>query len=114
MKSLHTQILGEDYEVKVRKRKELDLPKELQGSCAYLLKQILVEHSNRECQTDIEKDKRTSNTVAHEVFHAYVHESGLDLDEATEERLAVWYETMWRRMNNTILDVLDELGLVDI
>lgn len=37
-----------------------------------------------------------------------------DLDEATEERLAVWYETMWRRMNNTILDVLDELGLIDI
>ena len=114
MTSIHIQILGVDHEVTVGKRKELDLPKELQGSCAYLLKQILVEHSNRECLTEIEKDKRTCGTVAHEVFHAYVHESGLDLDEATEEKLAVWYETMWRRMSDTILGVLDELGLIDI
>ena len=86
----------------------------ISAKLSVLLKQILVEHSNRDCQTEIEKDKRASNIVAHEVFHAYVHESGLNLDADTEERLAVWYETMWRRMYNTILDILDELGLIDI
>ena len=111
MRTLHTQILGEDYEVKVGGRKELGLSKELQGSCAYLLNQILVEHSNRGCLTGEEKDRRTCGTVAHEVFHAYVHESGLALDDDTEERLAMWYETMWRKMNNTIYEVLDGLGI---
>lgn len=114
MRTLHTEVLGQDYEVKVGKRKELGLPKSLQGQCAYLLNEIKVEHSMRECESEVEKEKRTAGTVAHEIFHAYVHESGLDIDEATEERLAVWYETMWRKMNNSIIGVLDELGLLDI
>lgn len=114
MKILHTDVLGADYEVKVGKRKELGLPKSLQGQCAYHLHEIKVEHSHRDCPTDEESDRRTQGVVAHEIFHAFVKESGLDLDEAVEEKLAVWYEEQWRKMNNSILGVLDELGLVDI
>ena len=114
MKTIHTNVLGTDYEVQVGKRKEIGTPKRLSGQCCPYLHSIQVEHSMRGCNTKTERDGRTTGTVAHEIFHAYVRESGIDLDEATEERLAVWYETMWRRMNNTILDVLDELGLIDI
>lgn len=114
MKVLHTNILGVDYEVQVGKRKELGLPKSLQGQCSYHLHEIKVEHSHRGCSTDEEGDKRAQGVVAHEIFHAFVKESGLDLDEAVEEKLAVWYEEQWRKMNNSILGVLDELGLVDI
>lgn len=114
MKKLHTNVLGTDYEVSVGKRKELGLPKTLGGQCCNYLKEIKVEHSMRDCQEKIERDRRTSNVVAHEIFHAYVHESGLELPEDVEEKLAEWYEVMWRKMNNSIIGVLDELNLLDI
>lgn len=114
MKVVHTNILGADYEVQIGKRKELGLPKSLQGQCAYHLHQIKVEHSHRQCETDEEMDKRTQATTAHEVFHAFCKESGLDIDSDTEEKLATWYEEQWRKMNNCILGVFDEIGLVDI
>lgn len=113
MKTFHTDILGSDYEVDFGKRKKIGLSSNLEGQCAFLLRKILVEHSMRDCETKEERDIRTVNTLAHEVFHAYVHESGLELDDSTEEKLAVWYEVMWRKMNNTILGVLDEMKLLD-
>lgn len=113
MKVIHTDVLGTDYEVNVGKRKELSLPRHLAGQCAPFLQKILVEHSMRKCGTEKERDGRTTEVVAHEIFHAYVRESGLDLDEDVEETLAIWYEKMWRKMNNSICGVLDELGLLD-
>lgn len=113
MKTFHTDILGSDYEVNFGKQKKLGLSGNLDGQCAFLIRKILVEHSMRDCDTEEERDVRTANTLAHEVFHAYVHESGLDIDEYTEEKLATWYEVMWRKMNNTILEVLDDMKLLD-
>lgn len=113
MDKVHTSILGADYEVRVGKRKELGLPKHLMGQCAHHLHLILVEHSHRGGSvTDEERDSRTKGIVAHEVFHAFVKESGLDLDESTEEKFALWYEQQWDKMNNCILDVLDKINLV--
>ena len=114
MKTLHTNILGADYEVNVGKRKEIGLPKHLRGQCAPFLHNISVEHSMRQMRTEEERDKFTANVVAHEVFHAFVKESGLELPEDLEERLATWYEEHWRKMNNSICNILDELNLLDI
>lgn len=114
MTILHTPVLGKDYEVQLGEQKEINLPEDLSGQCAYYLNNIKVEHSMRGCDTETEKDRRTVDTVAHELFHAYIHESGVELSEEDEEKLAVWYGVMWRKMNNSILAVLDECGLVDI
>lgn len=116
MKVVHTNILGADYEVQIGKRKELGLPRKLMGQCVVHLHEIKVERSKRSefHITDEERDRRTQGVVAHEVFHAFCKESGLDIDEDTEEKLATWYEEQWRKMNNCILGVLDEIGLVDI
>lgn len=51
---------------------------------------------------------RKTRTIAHEVFHAYVRESGLDLDYSTEEKLALWYEQMWDKMSDTIDSLIDK------
>ena len=48
------------------------------------------------------------------MFHAFINESGLDIPEDIGERLAIWYEKKWRKMNNSICGLLDELGLLDI
>lgn len=74
-------------------------------------------HSLEGDVTEYEKDKRAEEIVAHEIFHAYCNESGnesgIDIDDDTEEKFAVWYMKMWRKMNNSILQVLDENGLLD-
>lgn len=114
MKTLHTNILGADYTVNVGKRKELELPKHLKGQCAPYIRVISVEHSMRDMNTKEERNKFTMGVVAHEVFHAFVKESGLDIPEDLEERLATWYEEHWRKMNNSIYGILDELNLLDI
>lgn len=114
MKTLHTNVLGVEYEVQVGKRKEIDIPKTLRGQCCPYLHKIMVEHSMRGVNTKEERDRYTSAVVAHEVFHAFVKESGLDLPEDVEEKLAIWYEEHWRKMNNSITGLLDELGLLDI
>ena len=113
MQKINTNILGSNYEVQVGKRKETGISKELMGQCCPYLHTIQVEHSMRDCETEKERDMRTVDIVAHEVFHAYAHESGLNLPEDIEENIAVWYEKMWRRINNSIIEILDELNLLD-
>lgn len=114
MKELHTNVLGTDYKVLVGKRKEIGIPKKLRGQCCNYLKQVMVEHSMRGCDTEEEKNVLTTEVVAHEMFHAFVNESGLDIPEDVEETLALWYEKNWRKLNNSIIGLLDELNLLDI
>lgn len=111
MKVLHTDILGTDYAVSVGKRKEIGLPKHLRGQCCNFLKEIKVEHSMRGCEVKQESDLLAESTVAHEVFHAYICESGIDIPEDVEEVLAVWYERQWKKMDSTIHSILRELKL---
>lgn len=114
MKELHTNVLGTDYKVLVGKRKEIGIPKSLRGQCCNYSRQVMVEHSMRGCETKEESDRYAAEVMAHEMFHAFINESGLDIPEDIEERLAIWYEKNWRKMNNSICGLLDELGLLDI
>lgn len=114
MKELKTKVFDKEYTVKVGTIDELGLSEDLSGECSYYLNLIKIEDSMRRCEDEIEKDGRTSNTVAHEIFHAFIHESGFDLPEDVEERLAVWFACNWRRMNNSIIGILDELDILDI
>lgn len=109
----HENILGTYYEVSFGDIKEIGLSEDLTGQCSRFLKKIVVEHSMRDCECETEKNRRTQETTAHEVFHAFVHESGLELEDDVEERLAVWFSRNWRKMNNTIIDLLDKLDILD-
>ena len=39
--------------------------------------------------------------------------AGLDLDDDTEEKVAIFYMKVWRKMNNCILQVLDDNQLLE-
>ena len=106
-------VLGTPYEVRLGDRKEIDLCEENDGECRQYQHILKIHHSLEGVTCEEERDNRTQEIVAHEVFHAFVAESGLDVDDDTEEKFAVWYMKMWRKLNNAILEVLDENGLLD-
>lgn len=76
-------------------------------------KKILVKTDKEDCKKK-ELEVRTQEILAHEIFHAYLNECGLELDSQVEEQLANFYMKNWRKMNNSVLECLDELGLLDI
>jgi hypothetical protein len=112
---IHTsvEVLGTEYDVQVGKRKELPITKGNMGECRVYGKEIYCVHNREDNCSKQERDERTSEIVAHEMFHAFANEAGLDLDDDTEERVAIFYMKVWRKMNNAILQVLDDNQLLE-
>ena len=112
MKEIIHNVLGTPYTVKVGHREEINLKEEFAGECRIYSKEILVCADKGEC-TEEEHEKKVQEIIAHEFFHAYVNEAGLDLDSRDEELLATFYMKNWRKLNNSVLEVLDESGFLD-
>ena len=112
MIELKHSVLGTPYIVKLGARDEINLNEEFMGECRVYSKDILVCTDKGEC-TEEELERKVQEIVAHEIFHAYVNEAGLDLDHREEELLATFFMKNWRKMNNSILEVLDETGFLD-
>ena len=112
MKKLIHSVLGTYYEVMLGEKDQLDMSEENMGECRSYSKKILVSTSQDDC-TEEELRVRTQEVVAHELFHAYANEAGLDLDPDTEEKVASFFMKTWKKMNNSILEVLDESGFLD-
>lgn len=112
MKSLIHSVLGTNYEVLLGDRDEIGIAEENMGECRSFSKKILVSTTQDDC-TEEELRVRTQEVVAHEIFHAYVNEAGLDLTPDTEERVASFFMKTWRKINNSILEVLDKTGFLD-
>lgn len=104
--------MGTPYSVSVGSRKEINISEENMGECRVFSKEISVCTDKGEC-TDKELLVKTQEIVAHEIFHAYVNEAGLDLDTNLEELLATFYMKNWRKLHNSILEILDESGFLD-
>ena len=113
MKELKIDVMGCIYKVLVGKADEIHIDKENMGECRTWGKKILVKTDKEGCKNR-ELEVRTQEILAHEIFHAYLNECGLELDSQVEEQLANFYMKNWRKMNNSVLECLDELGLLDI
>ena len=113
MKELKIDVMGCIYKVLVGKADEIHIDKENMGECRTQGKKILVKTDKEDCNKR-ELEMRTQEILAHEIFHAYLNECGLELDSQVEEQLANFYMKNWRKMNNSVLECLDELGLLDI
>lgn len=109
MKSIYIDVLGTTYKVVLGKSKEINISKEHLGECRVFAKEILVKTNKEDC-TEKELEVRTQEVIAHEIFHAYLNESGIELDECVEEQVANFFMKNWRKMNNSILEVLDKNG----
>lgn len=109
MKCKKVNVLGSVYSVKFGDKEEISLCAEHDGECRVFSKEILV-NTGKDNLTEEELVERTKEIFAHEIFHAFVNESGVSLDDDVEEVLAVFFMKVWRKMNNTIMEVLDEMG----
>ena len=113
MKRIKTEILGTTYEVSLGDKEEIELDKDHLGECRIFGKKILVKTNQDDCKDSEELRLRTQETVAHEIFHAFINESGVDIEPEIEEQIACFYMKNWRKMSNSILEVLDETGFLD-
>ena len=102
-------VLGTPYLVKIGDEVEID--KDYVGMCKIYAKEILV-NTKAENYTEEELRVKVGEIVAHEIFHAYLNEAGLQLEEETEELLADFYMKNWRKMSNSIFKVLDEANFL--
>lgn len=112
MKLVHN-VLGTDYEILFGNRKMLKLKDEISGECRVFSKTIKVCTDDDDCTTDKELEVKVQEIIAHEIFHAYINESGINLEPEVEELIATFFMKNWRKMNNSILEVLDKTGLLD-
>lgn len=112
MKSLIHSVLGTSYEVLIGERDEINIAEENMGECRVYAKKILVCTDQGDC-TEEELRVKVQEIVAHEFLHAYLNEAGVDLTDGDEEKLCDFYMKNWRKLNNSILEVLDESGFLD-
>ena len=75
-------------------------------------KKILVCTDQGDC-TEEELRVKVQEIVSHEFLHAYLNEAGVDLTDGDEEKLCDFYMKNWRKLNNSILEVLDKSGFLD-
>lgn len=104
MKETKISILGSVYKVLFGKRKDIKLDEEYLGECRSYSKEIKVCTDVSDCKNG-ELQVRNLEVISHEVFHAYINEAGLDLDENVEEMLASFYQKNHLKMEETISEL---------
>lgn len=111
MKAFKKDILGTPYLIMYGLRSEIDLDSNLAGCCRVFTKQILIATDMEDCENQNALEVRIQETIAHEVLHAFLNESGVDIDEGDEEKVCCFYMKNWRKLHTTILDIIRQVGL---
>lgn len=112
MKELKSSVLGTDYRVVLGEREEIDITPENSGECRIYSKEIKVCTDIEDCSQE-ELRVRTQEVVAHEFFHAYINEAGIDLQPEMEELLATFFMKNWKKLHKSIVETLGENGFLD-
>ena len=110
-------ILGENYSIKYRTLQEDKKLEELAGYTDFYSKEIVIE--DKECSerstTDTSNLTEYENKVLkHEIVHAYLYESGLDVNSnrsyawATNEEMIDWFAIQ----SSKIYKTYKELGIL--
>ena len=102
MNKIMHSVLGTVYEVLFGDREELHMSDDNMGECRVYGKKVLVCTESGDCSKE-ELEVRTTEIIAHEIFHAYANEAGLDLDNDTEEMVAIFFMKNWKKMSDSIL-----------
>ena len=103
-------ILGTNYNVMFGNKRALGMSEENAGECRVFTKLILVNTDDEDCTSE-ELEVRTQEIVAHEVLHAYINEAGVSCGNG-EEVVCDFFMKNWRKINNTILDILDKFQCI--
>lgn len=102
LKNFDLTLMGSVWNVSVGSRKEIGLAEGYQGLCCTYAKTILISDDKDDCATDAEVAVRVEETLAHELIHAYISESGITLDEEVEEVLANFYMKNWIKLKESM------------
>ena len=112
MRVIHN-VLGTVYEVFLGKREEIGVDECNAGECRIYSKQIKVCTDRDDC-TEEELKAKIREILAHEVFHAYINEAGIDLDDQVEELLATFFMKNWKKMFNSVTELIEKAEKVDL
>lgn len=110
MKEVLHSVLGTEYKVKIGE--DVKLHEDYAGECKIFTKEILVS-SKYDGFSEEELKVKVQEVVAHEFLHAYLNEAGLLLNEDVEESIADFFMKNWRKINNSILEVLDQTDYLE-
>lgn len=111
VKKCYAKVLGEKYIVNVGDREELErpMPEDWDGMCYPYDKEIYVVDKYTDVVTQEGREEILTEILTHEISHAFIHESGFNV-HSDEEDLVVWLGKNVRKINNCVIEVLDELG----
>lgn len=110
-------ILGEEYSIEYKTLQEDKKLEELAGYTDFFSKEIVIEDRDRSerSTTDTANLKEYENKVLkHEIIHAYLYESGLDVNSsrayawATNEEMIDWFAIQ----SSKIYKTYEELGIL--
>lgn len=112
MKRTSVYVLGTEYIVEMGTKEEVGLPEDLIGMCDVFNKKIGVFYG------ELEKDEpkgvaelRAREIINHELAHAYIKESGMNISGEMEETICTFLEVNLRKMCNSCLEVAEEFNL---
>lgn len=108
MQKVEINVLGTPYIAKFGDRKAIGISEEHMGACRIYAREILVDMDKEDCNKE-ELKVRTREILAHEIFHAFVNEAGIDLDPSVEEQMASFYMKNWEKMSNTLYNTMRTL-----
>lgn len=103
-------IMGTDYLVKFGTREELGMNQENIGECKTFAKQILICTEPQDCNEE-ELKVRTQEIIAHELFHAFINETGIELDDNVEELIASFYMKNFEKMHKAVWELYRKSGV---
>lgn len=106
MKKVIHNVLGTPYAVLFGNREQLALDECNAGECRIYSKVIKVCTEKEDC-TETELEAKILEIIAHEIFHAYLNEAGIDLDSSVEEQMASFFMKNWKKMSVSISDLFE-------
>lgn len=112
VRKVKASILGVEYTVILGSRKEVPVEPEFDGLCYIYDKIIYIVTDKEDVLTQEGKYETLDEILYHEVAHAFIFESGYTAN-SDEESLVVWLSKYTRRINNCVLEILDDLGELD-
>ena len=107
---MKVNILGTEYTVHlIDEQDEAMIEANLQGYCDWTSKKIVVLKHKKSCASDLNNiEELTKKTLKHEIIHAFLFESGIELGMLFHnEEMVEWLSYQFPNIENALKGVLN-------
>lgn len=102
-------VLGTEYSVHIRKREQDKSLAECDGYTDFTTKEIVVQDIEPDDTTVKDTDCHMMNVLTHEIVHAYLRESGLDVCSwGRNEEIVDWIALQLPKLTDTINKIKED------